>query len=177
MQTIFRVIAELTWFLFQHFQSLKCHLESEDGELPDSDDSSGEIVDPPETVTIFPDTKPKKRPIEPEPLPEPQRPLPGWLAAKRQIPCKYFKWVDFFTLCEVLSDKEPRKHLNYRAGYCQFGGKCHYFHDRPDSTHKNADEKKNTGEWELFPENKEKPPSRPLSRSTNCKRPKLRSIF
>jgi len=84
--------------------------DAEDGELSGSDDSDGEICEPStQSVSIFADVKPKKQKPPEIQHETPLRELPEWLAAKRRIPCKYFK-----------------------AGYCQFGGKCHYFHDRPD---------------------------------------------
>ena len=67
--------------------------DAESGELTESDDS-GEIVEPEKEVTLFPDVKPKKlAPISEQGslINEPLRELPEWLAAKRRIPCKYFK--------------------------------------------------------------------------------------
>ena len=66
--------------------------DAEDGELSGSDDSDGEICEPStQSVSIFADVKPKKQKPPEIQHETPLRELPEWLAAKRRIPCKYFK--------------------------------------------------------------------------------------
>jgi len=106
--------------------------DTEDGEITGSD-SDGEVIEPEDApkVDLFPDVKPKQPP-PPQPELTPQQ------QARSTIPCRY-----------------------YRQGYCQFGQKCHFMHDRPGLQIINPvkEPEPDKGSYELFPsDNKSRRP-------------------
>lgn len=110
--------------------------DPEDGEI-DGSDTDGEIIEP-DAPDLFPDIKPKK----PAPfVPPKEEIMTPQQQARSTIPCRY-----------------------HRQGYCQYGTKCHFMHDRPNMVNIVPDKEPEIekGNYSLFPEkrNATKPPRR-----------------
>jgi hypothetical protein len=110
--------------------------DPEDGEI-DGSDTDGEIIEP-DAPDLFPDIKPKK-PVSF--VPPKEEILTPQQQARSTIPCRY-----------------------HRQGYCQYGTKCHFMHDRPNMVNIVPDKEPEIekGNYSLFPEKRTlpKPPRR-----------------